>query len=265
VFKNIKQLENMNGVLLPSASGYVGSDAVCCIYSVLKNETNGCVLVADLGTNGEISLIKNDKIYSATTAAGPAIEGAGIEMGMCGGTGVIYGFEGNKPVFEGEKACGINGCGLISVISRLLENNLLSSNGHMKENKHFITDDVYISRKDIGEFMLAKSAVRTAMEIISEETKTPFSEVDRLILTGGVCNNLNLKDGARVGLIPEELVEKTEIIANLAISGVETAVIKNEISCLEDISEKIKVLSLSDNESFEERFILNSFFDDCFS
>lgn len=296
VFKETKALDksetglNFNMVLLPSASGYVGSDAICGIYSILKtNCNNKNILIADIGTNGELSLIKNGKIYSATTAAGPAIEGAEIEMGQCGGDGVIYKIEKNgKPVFRGETPKGISGAGLISLIAYLIENGILSAEGHfvsendaelksgcnsendgelsrgcISENKYYLSKDVFVSEKDISGFMVAKSAVKTAIEILMSETETNFSELGLFVLTGGVCRDIeNINDVVISGLVPKALKEKTVFIPDLAICGANTAFCNNEINVLEKISSMIKTVSLSENENFEELFIMNTFFEE---
>ncbi len=284
VFKETKALDksetglNFNMVLLPSASGYVGSDAICGIYSILKtNCNNKNILIADIGTNGELSLIKNGKIYSATTAAGPAIEGAEIEMGQSGGDGVIYKIEKNgKPVFRGETPKGISGAGLISLIAYLIENGILSAEGHfvsendaeskggyISENKYYLSKDVFVSEKDISGFMVAKSAVKTAIEILMSETETNFSELGLFVLTGGVCRDIeNINDVVISGLVPKALKEKTVFIPDLAICGANTAFCNNEINVLEKISSMIKTVSLSENENFEELFIMNTFFEE---
>ena len=284
VFKETKALDksetglNFNMVLLPSASGYVGSDAICGIYSILKtNCNNKNILIADIGTNGELSLIKNGKIYSATTAAGPAIEGAEIEMGQSGGDGVIYKIEKNgKPVFRGETPKGISGAGLISLIAYLIENGILSAEGHfvsendveskggyISENKYYLSKDVFVSEKDISGFMVAKSAVKTAIEILMSETETNFSELGLFVLTGGVCRDIeNINDIVISGLVPKVLKEKTVFIPDLAICGANTAFCNNEINVLEKISSMIKTVSLSENENFEELFIMNTFFEE---
>ncbi len=267
VFKETKHLKKSETgmpwdmVLLPSASGYVGSDALCGIYKEIELD-NKVTLIADLGTNGEISLIKNGKIYSATTAAGPAIEGACIEMGRCGGEEVIYKIdEKGNPKFLGQKARGINGGGFISLISYLLKNNLLQSDGHINENKYHITDDVYITSKDISEFMVAKSAVRTAIELLLKETETEYEQVETVSITGGVCIDMKTEDLVTVGIIPEELGEKSVYVSSLALSGMFSVLFNKKLSALEKLSEKTEVLTLSECETFEELFVENTFFD----
>lgn len=47
------------------------------------------MVLIDLGTNGEIVLGDRQRILCASTAAGPAFEGACIRMGMRAATGAI--------------------------------------------------------------------------------------------------------------------------------------------------------------------------------
>ena len=49
----------------------------------------GPTLLVDIGTNGEIVLLADGKLSAASTAAGPAFEGARISCGMRGCTGAI--------------------------------------------------------------------------------------------------------------------------------------------------------------------------------
>ncbi len=316
VFKEMRVLEksetglNFKAVLLPSASGYVGSDAICGIYCAMEtNSDNKNILIADIGTNGEISLLKNGKIYSATTAAGPAIEGAEIEMGKCGGDGVVFGItKEGKPRFKGDFPKGINGAGLISIIAFLLKNGVLSSEGRflknefscseknleektdisfaqrtnsleifaenekrplenahapfISENKYYLSKDVFVSEKDISSFMVAKSAVLTAIEILLLETETDYSEIDVFVLTGGVCRDIeDINDVVASGLIPKMLKEKPVFIPDLAPLGANTAFCKNELEVLEKIASELKTVSLSENERFEDLFIMNTFFE----
>jgi len=128
------------------------------------------------------------------------------------------------------------------------------------DERYYITEKVYISNKDISEFMLAKSAVKTAINLLLEETKTSYEDLDLLILTGGVCGDLDIKSAVNTGLLPKELKEKTVFIPDFAMCGAHTAIAKNDVSHLEEISKKVKVIPLSDNEKFEEEFIMNTFF-----
>ena len=256
-------------ILLPSSSAYIGSDAVVGVSMLWEKEKN--ILIADLGTNGEISLIKGGEVYSASTAAGPAIEGANMEMGVCDINNVVsFVDENGMPHINGDKAKGINALGVFSLISYLLKTKKLTSEGRFElctdekiiDNKYYITENVYLSQNDISEFMLAKSAVKTAIVLLLRETDTSFSDIDKLVLTGGLSTDISADIFARIGLIPKELKEKAVYIPNLAITATEKCVNREYLKFVENLSEKIITLPLNENPLFEEEFISNIFFDD---
>jgi uncharacterized 2Fe-2S/4Fe-4S cluster protein (DUF4445 family) len=69
--------------------GFVGGDTVGGILTTRVAEADGPSLMVDVGTNGEIVLSHEGQLWAASTAAGPAFEGARISCGMRAGTGAI--------------------------------------------------------------------------------------------------------------------------------------------------------------------------------
>ena len=64
-------------------NAFVGADITCAVLASGMTEKEETALLCDIGTNGELALWKNGKLYVTSTAAGPAFEGAGISCG-CG-------------------------------------------------------------------------------------------------------------------------------------------------------------------------------------
>ena len=67
---------------MPGISAFVGGDIVSGIYALKLMDENSPVLLADLGTNGELVLAVGGKILSTSVAAGPAFEGGNLSIGM---------------------------------------------------------------------------------------------------------------------------------------------------------------------------------------
>lgn len=65
--------------LPPCMHAFVGADISCAVMASGMCETDDIGLLADIGTNGELALWKNGKLYVTSTAAGPAFEIAGME------------------------------------------------------------------------------------------------------------------------------------------------------------------------------------------
>jgi uncharacterized 2Fe-2S/4Fe-4S cluster protein (DUF4445 family) len=73
----------------PPVAGFLGSDAVAGALAAGLDRVKGPTLYIDLGTNGELLLAFDGRILGATTAAGPAFEGAQIECGMRAADGAV--------------------------------------------------------------------------------------------------------------------------------------------------------------------------------
>ena len=69
-------------LLVPDIAGYIGADTVACILAAGMDKTEKLTLLVDIGTNGEMVLGNKDRLVACATAAGPALEGAGIQFGM---------------------------------------------------------------------------------------------------------------------------------------------------------------------------------------
>ena len=172
--------------VLPSVSGFIGSDVVCGVLAQDLSKESGTLLI-DLGTNGEMVLNHRGQLYAASTAAGPCLEGAEIECGM-GGTpgaiahvrlappvvGYLRAFMDDSPfqmkLIDADTAQGICGSGLIDLVALLLETGLMTSDGRfakdvppgpgsrllerVKEGKLYLTDEVYLLVPKIASLFL---------------------------------------------------------------------------------------------------------------
>jgi hypothetical protein len=107
---------------LPCIAGFVGSDLVAGILATgLCQMEHPCALV-DPGTNGEMVVGNRERIVCASTAAGPAFEGARISMGMQAVTGAISRVsvangELSCHVLGGAEARGLCGSGLVDAVA----------------------------------------------------------------------------------------------------------------------------------------------------
>ena len=120
----------------PAVGSYVGGDITAGLLATPLNCSSDIVSIfIDVGTNGEIVIVKDEKVWAASTAAGPAFEGARISCGMRATHGAI-----EKVVFDDDVRCstignatpvGLCGSGLIDLAAELLKNGLLSAHGQL--------------------------------------------------------------------------------------------------------------------------------------
>ena len=211
-------------ILLPGISTYVGADIVAGISYGFSLGDSG--LLIDLGTNGEIALFSEDEVVGTATAAGPAFEAGNISCGTGSVTGAISRavFLPDKKIFEYEtinngKPVGLCGSGLLDVAAQLLLNNYIDEAGSMDDD-FIIAENVIITPKDIRELQLAKSAVRSGIEILLEECGKTYDNIDNIYLAGGFGHTLNVENAFILGVLPEKWkTDKITAVGNSSLAG----------------------------------------------
>lgn len=261
--------------LLPSASAYVGADitagvVACDLFNAKKTE-----LLVDVGTNGEMVLSVEGKLYATSTAAGPALEGASMECGLSGSEGAINRvfFRGGKLGFttvDNKPATGICGSGYIDLIALLLKEGVIDEYGgfeeasksslanRVKDNRFYLTDDIYISKRDISEFQLAKSAIFSGIKALLNHCNLDENKIETLYLAGGMGFHINPLNAAVSGIIPFPLYNKVKSVENSALEGARLCIKDNEnVKKAEEISQKSEIVELSFSEFFQNEYIEN--------
>lgn len=240
-------------VYLPRCvSAFVGADTTCALLASKPVHGENMLLV-DLGTNGELAFCHDDEIVCASTAAGPALEGADISSGMRAGAGAIDSVRYDPDRCElkvhviGEgSARGICGSGLISAVAALLDAGILDESGYL-EAPYELAPGVLLTPGDIRSLQLAKSAIRTGIELICGGVRP-----DRLCIAGNFGRGLDLGACRRIGLLPD--CGRVEILGNAALTGAEMI--------LDGADERFETrsLSLAEDERFSELFCENMLF-----
>ena len=115
-------------------NAFVGADITCAVLDSGMTMTQSTALLCDIGTNGELALWKDGVLYVASTAAGPAFEGAGISCGcgsIPGAIDRVWLEDGAVKVHTiGEGAAsGLCGSGLLDAIAVFLETGDIDETG----------------------------------------------------------------------------------------------------------------------------------------
>lgn len=234
----------------PSIGSFVGSDILAGIMATGMYQKEDYSVLIDLGTNGEIVIGNNSSMLCASTAAGPAFEGAKISMGMLATTGAISSIEPEGEgwkcrVIGNGKPTGICGSGLIDAVSILLENGTLGMFGEILSGETTITLDapVKISQKDIQEFQLAKAAIATGIEILLRKLSIDSDDIAYVYIAGGFGSYINLNNVNRLGM----LSFSTNIMHQLG----NTALIGAKMFLFADQTKQESILSLTDHVNLE--------------
>jgi len=209
----------------------------------------------DIGTNGEIVLSKEGKLVVASTAAGPAFEGARISQGMWAQEGAIEGVklengEVKLKVIGEVEPRGICGSGLLDAVSEFFREGIVDRSGRIKprnrqkkiwrerikeddEVKFILTENknngyIYISQKDVREFQLAKAAICAGIKILLKTVDLQEEIVEEVLLAGAFGNYINIHSAYNVGLFPFFPNARVRIIGNAASLGAIKALISKE-------------------------------------
>ncbi|WP_408954424.1 ASKHA domain-containing protein [Natroniella sp. ANB-PHB2] len=275
--------------LLPSISGYIGSDIVGDMLAVNFNSfVDSWNLIIDIGTNGEMVLANQDNIYTCATAAGPAFEGAKITFGVAGISGAIAEYkiiEQGKIEYQtinNQPAKGICGSGLLDIVAELLTAGFLNNKGafykdeelepwqqeRMTEYRGFrsyivltadeagIEEDILVTQKDIREVQLAKGAIAAGIEVLLKKANIDYEILDNLYLAGGFGNYLDPHSACVINLLPEEVEEKIIQIGNGAGVGAKMYLMDQRIaSYVDQLREQVDYIELSSSSDFQKEFM----------
>ena len=169
--------------IFPWFSAFVGGDVMAGLVFVSLMEKQRFIFL-DLGTNGEMVLYDDGKLIITSTAAGPAFEG--IEQGGASST--------------------------ISKLAKLLRNGVIDDTG-------FLSNELVFTQKQVRNLQLAKSAIRSGLEILLLEGGLTYDDVDAVYLAGGIGQAMNVADAVKIGLIPYQLENKAFSIGNSSLGG----------------------------------------------
>ncbi len=271
--------------LPPCISAYIGADITCAILaSGMLEQPERTTLLVDIGTNGEIALLKNGRIYCCSTAAGPAFEGAGLHQGMRAAAGAITGLTLQEDgtvsvaVLGGGAAVGICGSGALDAVSVMLHLGILDGTGMIQpeyQGAGEIVDyagqsawripgcEVLITQKDIRQIQLAKSAICAGIRTLLQHTQVDTADVSSFYIAGGFGHSMNITSAEHIGLIPAALDEKVEVIGNGALAGATMLLLNTGMrQQVQQIAAMSEELALSSNETFMDLYIDGMLFEE---
>ncbi|MEW6440225.1 MAG: ASKHA domain-containing protein [bacterium] len=272
--------------LLPLKAGFVGSDTIAGVLSAGLHRSGTPTLYLDLGTNGEIVMGNRDRLICCSTAAGPAFEGGHIEFGMRAAPGAIEGVRIARDSLEvslrtigGLPPVGICGSGILAAVAEMIRTGIVLPRGNFDESARSprvrrgergwelvlawasetgIGRDIVVTRKDVSEMQLAKSAVHAGACLLQETFASPF----RRVLLAGACGNyMDPRDALTIGLLPQNPGARILGVGNAAGHGSCLALVdRRKRTEAVRVAGWMEYQELAGNRRFEEIFLSGMFF-----
>jgi uncharacterized 2Fe-2S/4Fe-4S cluster protein (DUF4445 family) len=241
---------------LPGPASYVGGDIVSGVLYTGLHREDPLTLFIDVGTNGEIVLGNREWLMTAACSAGPAFEGGGIRWGMRAEEGAIEKVVIDPETWEPEWSTvddmpprGICGSGMIDLIAELCRTGIVDPSGvFQSEWEHPrirevqgepgyvlalaeetpVEQEIVFTASDLKNLMYSKGAVYAGFTTLLGEAGLTFDDVERIIITGGFGQYLNIDKAVRIGLLPDLDRERFTYMGNSSIAGAYLALLSGD-------------------------------------
>jgi uncharacterized 2Fe-2S/4Fe-4S cluster protein (DUF4445 family) len=283
---------------MPVIGGFIGGDTTAGILVTGMAERGQPVLLVDVGTNGEIVLAVEGRLMAASTAAGPAFEGARISCGMRGSSGaiekVVVDGRLRLHVIDGVAPVGLCGSGLIDTAAELLRHKLMAPEGRLRtpdELPDDVPDDlvrrvtvedgqvaflladaaetghgrpVTLRQRDLREFQLASGAIRAGVRILLGKAGLRPDDLSEVLIAGGFGNFIRRSNAQRVGLLPGG-IERSKIRyqGNTSLAGARlVALSQTARQKAEELAARTERVDLSTHPDFAMAFAESMIFPD---
>ncbi len=259
-----------NAYLPPVIAGYVGADHVAMLLATEAWKSPRNLIALDIGTNTEISLVAHGQVTCCSCASGPAFEGAHIREGMRAAPGaierarwsdgkILWQTIGNLP------PVGICGSGILDVIAAFQDGRLLKPSGVMLSGSGLtlvpaaqtgVDRDLVVTRKDVNEIQLAKSAIRVGVEILLQNAGLTSADLDEFIVAGAFGTYLDLRSAVRTGMFPPLPLDRFHQVGNAAGVGAKQMLVSlDKRREAEEIADRIGYVELTSQSTFTPLFV----------
>jgi uncharacterized 2Fe-2S/4Fe-4S cluster protein (DUF4445 family) len=268
-------------------AGFLGSDTVAAAVAAELGTEQVTTLLIDIGTNGEIVLYHQSRLYAVSCAAGPALEGARIMHGSRAMDGAIQRVvidsraeDIDLDIIGNGIPHSICGSGLIDALAVMVQSGIVDSAGGFTEKDEleeklspamfkrvieydgqpaFVLSDgehpVLLTQGDVRQLQLAKAAIRAGCRILKKQAGITNLQIEKILLAGAFGNYIQKSSALRIGLLPDVPEEKIHFIGNAAGGGALEILLNRAIrdNC-ESLARMTGYIELAARSDFQEIF-----------
>lgn len=275
--------KNASIMVFPMLGANAGGDTVAGIYYLDMISMSEPSILIDIGTNVEMVLAKDGILYATSSPAGPAFEGGEITFGMRAEEGAIESVEIQDFLLKfrvkgGGKPKGICGSGLISLVAGLLKYDVIDRTGRIRDRDEIANNlslrvqpgdrgnifiihrdtkiSLYVTQNDIRQLQLAKSAIRSGVELLLNKAGVQSGGIRSVYIAGAFGVAIEEEAIFRTGILSPGFRGKIVHIGDTSLLGAKKFILSNNAEKeLKEILDRTRYFELSKEKAFEKEFI----------
>ncbi len=265
---------------LPNIAGFVGGDHIAMLLATEVWQAEGPVVALDIGTNTEVSLVRDGEITAVSCASGPAFEGGHIKDGMRAVSGAIERLRiindrVQYQTIDETPPVGICGSGILDAMAQLYLAGIITKTGRMAGNHPCIQTDnkqrrfvlvseeerdgqtaVVITQSDIRELQLAKAAIRTGIQVLLETSGCSEEQIRQVIIAGAFGSYIDVSSAVAIGMLPSLPLDRFRQVGNAAGTGARLALVSlSRRTEAQTIASRVRYVELASAPGFMQTFI----------
>lgn len=265
--------------LFPGIAGFVGGDHVAALLALETRGLEGSVLLLDIGTNTEISLLHAGIILTVSCPSGPALEGGEISWGMQAAAGAIERVALRQGALElqtidGAPAEGICGSGVLDTVATLLGAGIINHRGRLQPGHARVRDNgqarefvlmaeaernapaIVFTQGDVRAVQLAKAAIRSGIDMLLQAAGTTEAAIDHVVVAGAFGSYIAIDSAVAIGMLPDLPRDRFHQVGDAAGLGARLAVLSHpQRARAAEIARRARHVGMAGSASFQRQFI----------
>jgi uncharacterized 2Fe-2S/4Fe-4S cluster protein (DUF4445 family) len=163
---------------------------------------------------------------------------------------------------------GICGSGLVDAVAELVGAGILDHSGRFvpdssprldkigDETVFRLTDDVFLSQRDVRELQFAKASIATGWSLLCRDLGIEPEEISQVLLGGSFGSYLTPASAVRVGLVPKLPLARIVAAGNVAGEGAKIAALSlSERAAAQAVLDEVAYVELSGRADFNDLFV----------
>jgi methylamine methyltransferase corrinoid protein reductive activase len=274
-------------IIPPAVHDEIGADTLALIIKSGISQCHETAIAIDYGTNAEMALFHQGGFFTASAAAGPALEGQHISCGTLAVPGAIADLEPEGQhhrlrVLDDEMqptkgalidlcrteavqdhgdipAKAITGTGVIAAIHQALERNIITLPHILTDDRqlHF-GKDICLTETDLDEAGKAIGAIRAGYFTLGLEAGISPEKIRIAFLAGASGSYVDASKSWRLGLIPPCVQRVTQLGNTSLAMARELALRPSKLTKMTDLSDSLRATHcmFAASHSFSRIFLL---------